>query len=170
MPQDPQAAQVPFQERTLDGHTYTAHYLDPDTALEMACELEHLILPALGQLATVAVDPDRISDAITQAVAKLVAATEPPRVQKLVRTMMSVVTCQGVGSLKTAYQAHFIGKFWTLIQVVAFAVEVNFLDFFDGLAGIRTWVAGRIEELEKIGNLGDSGSPPNADGTSGASS
>lgn len=156
--------------REIDGHTYTVYMLDPDTAIDMAADLQKWLLPALGELAGLASDErdGLVQQALAGAIRQFTSGADAATVKRLVRTMMRVTVCQGVGKLGDgdAWKAHFHGKFWTMLKVTAFAVEVNFLDFFGGAAGIRTWVTGHLKDLR----AGDpSVSPPAPAGTSTAS-
>ena len=163
---------TPAAKREIDGHHYTVYMLDPDTSIDVAADLEKWILPALGELAGLASDDAdaSIQQALAGAIRQFVAGSDKVTIKQLIRTMMRVTVCEGVGRLSEGdvWKAHFHGRFWPMLKVTAFAVEVNFMDFFGGLAGIRTWVAGQMKDL----GIGESPSesPPEPDGTNTESS
>ncbi len=161
-------SQADNQTREIDGHTYTVHHLDPDRALSIACELEHLLLPAVGEILAVDKDgEDGIArKAVAAALQRFVSQADEARVKKVVSTMMRVTTCNGVGQLGDAWKLHFHGRFWSMLKVTAFAVEVNFFDFFADSAGTRTSLTGLLKDLL----AGAFASPPSRSGGSGDSS
>jgi len=144
--------------------------LDPDTAIDIAADLQKWILPALGELAGLASDEADgiVQQAIAGAIRQFVSGADKATIKRIIHTMLRVVVCDGVGKLSDgdAWKAHFHGRYWQMLRVTAFAVEVNFLDFFGGLAGIRTWVTGQLANLRP----GSSVSQPGAAGTSSGSS
>lgn len=164
-------SQSATKTREIDGHRYTVHFLDPDTAIEIACDLEHLVMPAISEMLTVdkdAADASATRKAVAAALQRFVAQSDKQRIQKLVHTMMQVTSCDGVGLLGqgNAWKVHFHGRFWPMMRVVVFALEVNFFDFFGDLAGTLSSGTGPWAEILK----GAFASPPAPAGTSGASS
>ncbi|HKI86166.1 MAG TPA: hypothetical protein VKA53_05435 [Thermoanaerobaculia bacterium] len=163
-------SQSETKTREIDGFAYTVHFLDPDRAIDMACELEQLIMPALSEMITVEKDGDTsvLRKAVASAVQRFVLSSDRDRVRKLVHTMMQVTTCDGVGRLGEgeAWKAHFLGRFWSMIRVTVFAVEVNFFDFFGDSGDTLSSVIAQLKEILK----GAFDSPPAPAGTSTASS
>jgi hypothetical protein len=140
--------------------------MDPDTAIDVSVDLQKWFLPAVGELAGLAGEEGDsvLQSSIAGAVRAFVAGADKTTIKRTIKTMMRFTTCEGVGKLSNgdAWKTHFHGRYWAMMRVVAFAVEVNFTDFFGGLAGIRTWVIGQLAEQEKA----DSQSPPAYAGTS----
>lgn len=159
--------------REIDGRTYSVLMLDPDRAIDVATDLQRWLLPAVSELLTVDSTEDdddpKLAAAIASGIRAFVAGSDKDTTRRLIETMMTVTTCKDVGRLggkEKVWRVHFQGRFWTMIKVTAFAVEANFSDFFEGLAGTRISVIGQAMGLGK----GPSGSHETSDGGSGASS
>ncbi len=165
-------SQTTSHEREIDSVRYTVHYLDPETAITIFAELEQLLLPALGQVAGVVLEDGAESDALVQgsiaaALRELAAAGDAARLKRIVAAMMRVTTAAGVGVLggnDALWRVHFQGKFFTMVKVTAFALEVQYRDFFGGIGSIRTWVRSHLPAKEAA----PSGSPPAPVGGPGA--
>jgi len=153
------------KQREIAGTTYEVHYLDPDTALDIAVDLQGMIVPALAEI----LGKDDATDAELQgAVAvglrEFVASTDKAKVKRVVHTMLAKVFAHGTGLLdRETAQQHFLGRPAHMIKVVIFAVEVNFSDFFDELSGIRTWATAKLAGA----GADPSNSPEEPAGTSG---
>lgn len=163
-------SQSATKTRVIDGTTYEVGMLNPDVALDLMGDVLRLLGPAVGPMLGAGKDDSdaRIAEVAGTALVALGSAADKALVRNIVATLMRVTVAQGVGKLEDngLRQLHFHGRVFTMLKVVAFAVEVNYADFFDGMANTLTSAAGRVAALREAAF----GSPPVPAGISGASS
>lgn len=144
------------QKRTIDGHVYVVTQLATTPAVELANKLMAAIAPVVSEAAPVigrlraayqrggmaaAFDVD--FGALTGAVRQLFAALPPNEHTAIISALFggegkdsTVVLYDGGKAVPLKpgsgpYEEHFSGNIFALHKVVAFALEVNFRDFFD---------------------------------------
>ncbi|MCC6178816.1 MAG: hypothetical protein WAZ94_15230 [Phycisphaerales bacterium] len=119
------------QKRIIDGYTVELSPLPAWQGLEGLHQLTRLVGPALtGIMAAAKGDLQAIGTGVSQAL----MTTPPAEVTALMKRLLG--TCRltlhdgkqivGIGTFDTEFQ----GKLLTVFKIVAFAVEVNYGDFF----------------------------------------
>lgn len=129
------------QTRTIDGHVYEVFALPAWTAVEVFHALTKALAPAVAGVA--AAEGSNGVAALTGSLERMVAQLPAPelvRLSKLLLTGARVVVNGQSAEVNAISDVHFQGRVLALFKVVAFAVEVNFPDFFAAFRG----VAGRL--------------------------
>lgn len=139
----------PPREKMIGECRYRVRYLPPTKALTMWTQLCKTVAPALGHLADGVVKGKRqLSDlldadvsglSLGAAVEALVARLDEGQVQAMVKELSTVTDVEIGGkwpALEQQFEFHFLGRFKELLGWFAFAMEVQFGDFFDGFGSV----------------------------------
>lgn len=134
----------------IDGFRYVVTQLDARTGRRLAFDLASSVLPAMAELMSALPDakPDKetLAKAIgnqgaVSAVQRLVAALPPSRLDEITELMAESTAVHGPGygdagaPLSRQFEDHFAGRYKAMLQWLAFALRVNFADFFGGTGG-----------------------------------
>lgn len=125
------------QFREIDGVKYTCTMMPATKAHKVLIELVATIgRPALVAIATgfgSKIDSG-IEEVVDVATALLTEKLTPDTSLHLLRTMLDGVAAEGVGSFAkdAVFDEHFRGKIMHLYRLVAWAISVNYSDFFAG--------------------------------------
>lgn len=121
------------ENRTIGGKTWTVTTMGADDGMEVAAELSAVILPVLGKASAALGSTFDIRDmdlsALGDAAAELAARIREPAVRKIIKKLCTTgVHCDGVEIKDTpqSFGLTFAGEYDLMLQVAAFAVEVNF--------------------------------------------
>jgi hypothetical protein len=127
------------QEKVIGEFAYTVQQLPATRSLKLLHRLGKVAGMGLTQLASSGFEEITKADAgpVIAAVAAILRDTEPDETVGIIKELL--VSSYAVGrdgkvDLGTpAFDNHFQGHLGDLFQVVAFALEVNYADFFGGL-------------------------------------
>lgn len=122
-------------KRTIDGIDFEVSPLPAFRALELFPRITGFFSGAAAELGSVQRDK---GEAIAKAVAAL-AKSNPAELVALTKVLLEgcVVTLDGKQAmLLPVFDVAMQGKLFTVMKLLAFAVEVNYRDFFDGLGGL----------------------------------
>ncbi|HWJ97515.1 MAG TPA: hypothetical protein VNQ33_05105, partial [Acidimicrobiales bacterium] len=129
-------SQFDSQTSTIDGHSYTVRMLPARRATRMLAKLSSMIGPALGTLA----EGGKLSDLadakvngklFSRAAVALFAHVDEDAVDAILMELADVTTVEPGGLLKPIYDVHFMGRQGALMKWAAFALRVQYADFFD---------------------------------------
>lgn len=126
---------IESQQRTIDGIDFEVRPLPAMKSLETFPRITALLAPLLSDLGSLAkgAQADRL-DTIGKALASL-ARTDPKEVVALTKVLLdgsTITTADGKRQhLLPVIDDELATKMWTLFRLLAFAVEVNYRDFFD---------------------------------------
>lgn len=131
--------------KVLGGQTYEVHYLAPEQALVDLAELAKMIAPGAGAAIEVGDVIEGIQDGtdelaklgLARAAAQLAGGLNTPELLAITRRLAAVTLVDGV-KLDTIFAVHFQGKILTLIKWLAFALSVQYADFFEGSEGLAS--------------------------------
>jgi len=129
------------QTRTIDGHVYEVYALPAWTAVEVFHALTKALAPAVAGVAA-AEGPGGVA-ALSTSLERVIAQLPAPELVRLSKQLLAgarVVVNGASAEVVAISDVHFQSRVLTLFKVVAFAVEVNFPDFFGAFRG----VAGRL--------------------------
>jgi tail assembly chaperone len=127
------------QTREIDGMTFEVSQLDVKVSRAVFVRLTKLLGPALGELgkAISAAGSTSILDldhtAVLPAMAQLVACMSEEELEFLVQAFMKkskFTPPEGTGQLIPLVDIAFTGRLLTMFKWLAFAIEVNYADFF----------------------------------------
>lgn len=147
------------ETKDIDGHTYRVRHLDPMTAQDMVVDLADILGPAIAavggkmmatqgdstQMAEGA-DPDTVMSgesyegsferAILGVVQRLSKAKQREFIDKLAAVSWVVQDDGKEPKLSTIYAHHFRGRVMSAYRWLAFALRVQFADFFSALSPV----------------------------------
>lgn len=153
--------QMTEQTKEIGGVNYTVYYLDPITALDLGVDLGKVLGPAFAGLFGEGGDLGSVGDRQVDfgaGVRLLFEHLDKSMLRDAVKKMAGVTHADGV-SLSSTYLAHFHGKIGQMMQWLAFALQVQYSDLFDGW-GNGAGLTGILASLQ-------SKSPPTSTGSSG---
>lgn len=146
-------SQVDHEVREIDGYTYKVLMLDPLLATDLLTDLCQLLAPALGALGGVMVkekgdilqkaldgfeadDKTNIDTAFERAVlgffGRLDKAKQREWIGMLAKVTMLVLPDGKEPMLGPVFTKHFQGRIFAMYKWMAFALKVQFRDFFSG--------------------------------------
>lgn len=162
-------AQDHSQSKTIGEHLYTVRMLPARRATRMLSKLSRMLGPALGQLAegrkiSELLDTKVEGQGFSRAVAALFAHVDENAVDEILMDLAEVSSVEGLGPLKPIYDAHFMGKQGALMSWAAFALGVQYADFF----AAATAAIAEAEARKGAANKAESQSQPAWSGRSGA--
>ena len=155
-------SQTDTKSITIDGVRFTVHMLDPWVANEILHMLGNLVGPSLGQLvgavasksgdqsisqqlaegkswAEKKIDPEFLSAGISGLFQRL----DPTQTRLIMEQLAAVTTVGEKGRLSETFAAVFQGKIGAMYRWAAFAIKVNFADFFSSIPAAIEFVAQR---------------------------
>lgn len=145
-------ARTKVKSGDIGGYTYEVVQLGATAGLRMSAELIKILAPSLGALAGNADLTGGIKSAIgghlkpkalEDAARALASSLDSTKVQAIVKELADTTEIWGPGfgdagaPLSMHFDDHFAGKYVNLGRWLAFALKVNFSDFFDGLSGMQ---------------------------------
>lgn len=146
-------SQVDFETKEIDGHTYKVYMMDPLLATDLLTDLCQLLAPALGALGGVLVkekgdvlqkaldgfeesDKTNIDVAFERAVLGFFGRLDKTKQREWIDMLAKVsvlITSEGKEpGLSTVLRKHFQGRVFAMYKWLAFALKVQFRDFFSG--------------------------------------
>lgn len=138
-------AQSDGVKETIDGVEYTVYMLDPTLALRLLRRILAVVSPAIGALAGAA-DKTSVAERVTPELFSRIAAElfdrfDEKLLDDLVQKLGEVSMASGKRVSDVA-SIHFRGRIGHMLKWLAFALRVQYADFFDGLKpGIARVVA-----------------------------
>jgi len=127
----------------IGGYTYRVTQLGVTPGLEIMAELAKMLLPGMGGFASGGIGSILKSDVggeqFATAATKLAMAIDSAKVQKIVKTLAKMTSIFGEGfgdagaPLDVHLEDHFAGRYGELVAWLAFALRVNYGNFFEGL-------------------------------------
>ena len=147
-------SQVDGTTETIDGFQYTVMMLAPEDSIDLLVDIAKVIGPSLGKAADAAGDGDDqkglnafLDQEINKEFFSGIVRTMTDRLDKqAVRRAMKMlsektfVTIDKDGKtikakLNTVFAAHFLGRPLSILKWFAFALKVNYGNFFGALGG-----------------------------------
>lgn len=138
--------------REVQGTEYTFYAMSALVAWPVWLRLQKLsIKPLLQVIATP--DMDLGPQFLVRAMAALIDGMEPEDRERVVLPLLGKVTCNGVpvggtdDAGRSAFALHFAARYGLLVEVLAVAIEVNFVDFYKVLKDLLLGVASQLADL-----------------------
>lgn len=148
---------VTTQERIIDGHTWAVTQLPPTRSLKLMARLLKIVGPALGQGLSAGADLDKADiSAFGPAIEKLLLQLDGDTLDAVVKESLATARIDGQEAL-VGFEVTFHGRLVELLKGVAFALEVNYSDFFGGLVGELRSRMGPSASKASITSRGPSG-------------
>jgi hypothetical protein len=134
-----------IKERRIDGHTYRVMMIGAKRSLRMLAQLGKMLAPALAKAAEggslksiMGADLSQID--LSGMAQMLVDRLDEDALVRIVEDLAAVTTFSDHGkdwpNLGAAYDIHFAGRLASLAKWLAFALEVQFGDFFGVLGSL----------------------------------
>ncbi|MBI5543609.1 MAG: hypothetical protein HY901_06960 [Deltaproteobacteria bacterium] len=123
------------ETKVVGGHTYAVSQLPARRAGELFVKLGRLGGPSLLELISRGRDLDRDVRALAPVVVLLFDRIPPGEFTAIADELLSTATRDGK-PLADTVDLVFQGQLFNMMQVLWFAIVVNFSDFRDGLAGL----------------------------------
>lgn len=129
----------PIPSKMIDGYTFELSPLPAWQALEVSASLMRFAGPLVAGAA--AAKGDKGLDAFGTAINATLSAMPPAELVALAKRLLApCVITRPDGSraeLMRVFDLEFQGRLLTVFKGLAFAVEVNYRDFFDALQGLE---------------------------------
>ena len=137
------------ESRQFDDLVVTVQQLPAMRGVLLSRKLARIAAPAIGALKSVSLDADVsvLGDALVQVLEQL----SEKDLEELIKTLLETATVEVDGKiapLRPVFDMVFAGKVLTVFKVLAFAIEVNFLDFFGPLRAMSARKALEKSELK----------------------
>mgnify|MGYP001323083618 CR=1 FL=1 len=117
----------------IDGETYKIMTFGPTRGLKLAARLAKFIGEPLAAMAAAAESEQKALEVLPLAVKALVNNLDEDRVIDLIKEL---TTCLVVNNKQINFESYFQGKLGHLMKVIGVIIEVQFSDFWSGLAGL----------------------------------
>ena len=141
-----------IKSELIDGFTYEVTQLGAIEGRRLLVKLSKVLLPALGALVKGAdgniADVDLSKIDLAGAAEALATAMDPDEFDRIVDQLAGTTEVWGPGfgdlggNLPRAFDEHFSARYASMLKWLAFALKVNFSDFFDGKGSVAGLVAG----------------------------
>ncbi len=138
--------------RTVQGTEYTFYPLSAMAAWPVWLRLQKLSVGPLLQ-AVASADLNLGPEIMARAMAALINSLENEDRERVILPLLGKVTCGGVpcggedDKGRAAFALHFTARYGLMFEVLAVAVEVNFLDFYVVLKDFLLGAASRLADL-----------------------
>lgn len=143
-------SQIQPHTETIDGEEYTVYMLSPLVAMDLLVDLSKMLGPGLGPLADAMsgavkgegvnigalLDMEIGGDVFSRAAESLFGNLDKGVVRTAIQTLAEVSQIGGAPLWKT-FEVHFRGRLGTMSKWLAFALKVQYGDFFSALTGQR---------------------------------
>jgi hypothetical protein len=143
---------IEAQKKTIGDLDFELSPLPAWKAMETFARLSKFLSPAVESLGAVAGDKEAGAAALAKAIAGL-ANNKPEELQALTKVLLDacLVTWEGKQvPLMRTFDVVMQGRILTVFKLLAWAVEVNYRDFFDALkGGLGTRLAGLQSALQR---------------------
>ena len=136
-------SQMDCQERVIDGVTYSVYMLPPKTAMDLLVDIGKVVGPSVGTLVDAAsskggaaalLEMSVTSEFFSKAASELFERMDKSVLRSVIDQLAKVSMADGV-KLESTLDIHFRGKLGTMFKWLAFALQVQFGDFFNALGG-----------------------------------
>ena len=143
-------------QKCIDGHTYVVRMLDPLTANDLLVDVSKVIGPALGAVGSsllgsgdskkalgelldglkegeTPADGSALGDGVERAIVGLVDRLEKHKLREVIGILANVTAVEmskGSPELSSIFDVHFRGRIKAMYQWLAFALRVQYQDFF----------------------------------------
>jgi len=130
-------SQLDAKRKTIDGVEYEVRMLSATRATKLLVKLGKMLGPAFAEIARGEGGLDREIDGalFAGAVSALFASADPDEVDAILKELAEVTLADGKG-LRPIYDIHFAGKIGRLMRWAAFALQVQYEDFFGALGSV----------------------------------
>lgn len=141
------------KSKEIDEHTYTVSPLGAFPAQRLLVRIGKIIAPLAGGFKGLDQEMD-----LGPAIGRLFEVATPDEIEFIIKELAKNSQVDGK-LLSTVFDIHFRGKLLTMYKWAAFALEVNYSDFFGGLGGLANVVELAKASLSKrqITSSGPSG-------------
>lgn len=152
---------IEAQQRTIDGMDFEVQPLPAMKSLETFPRITAMLAPVLADLGTISKASDSERAALVGKALSALAKTDAKELVSLTKVLLSEATVVVDGKrqhLMPAFDTLMAGRLLTTFKLIAFAVEVNYRDFFDVFRGALGRVRGGFNSIFPIASE-DAGSP-----------
>jgi len=138
------------QTKSIDGCGYTVYMLPPKVARKILVRIFQVLGPSLGE--AFSRDEEKLSAAIGPIIREFTDRLSDDDLEWMMTALADVTMIDPGGGktipLKGVFDGHFQGKIGSMLRWFAFALEVQFSDFFgDSVGGLGQLLAGLKETL-----------------------
>ncbi len=126
------------ETRVFDDMAVTVQQLPAMRGVKLSRKLMTVAAPVVGALQGLSLDKD--VSTLGDAVAKALEQFSEKDLDELIRTLLETAKVETEGRiapLMPLFDGLFAGKILTVYKVVAFALEVNFADFFEAFRALK---------------------------------
>lgn len=153
-------SQLDAHRKRIDGVEYEVRMLPATRATKLLVKLGKMLGPAFAAIARGEGGIDREIDGalFAGAVSALFASADPDEVDAILKELAEVTLADGKG-LRPIYDIHFAGKIGRLMKWAAFALQVQYEDFFGALGSVlaEAGLSSAMESLSPKASIGASG-------------
>lgn len=124
------------ETRVFDDLAITVQQLPAMRAVKLSRRLIQIAAPAVTALKDLSADASVLGEAISNALAEF----SEKDLEALIKDLLETATVEQEGRIAKVmplFDELFRGKVFTLYKVLAFALEVNFADFFEPLRALK---------------------------------
>jgi len=124
------------ETRVFDDLAITVQQLPAMRAVKLSRRLIQIAAPAVTALKDLSADASVLGEAISNALAEF----SEKDLEALIKDLLETATVEQEGKIAKVmplFDELFRGKVFTLYKVLAFALEVNFADFFEPLRALK---------------------------------
>lgn len=131
------STETKFKE--IDGHKYACMMMPATKSQRIFIELTQLMgHPAVAMISNAFQPKEKgaelhVEELMATGVRVMLSELDPDTSDRIIKTVFDGVKLEGVGNLDepATFDAHFRGRVMSIYKVFAWAMEVNYQDFFD---------------------------------------
>lgn len=127
------------ETRVFDDLAITVQQLPATRGVKLSRKLMTVAAPVVGALQGMSLDRD--VSALGDALAKALEQFSEKDLEELIRTLLETAKVETEGRiapLMPLFDGLFAGRILTVYRVLAFALEVNFADFFEAFRALKS--------------------------------
>ena len=134
-------SQMDGHKKEIDGVIYTVYMLPPKTAMDMLVDIGKVVGPSLGTIMDAASRNGGVSELLgmsvtseffSKAAGELFQRMDKAVLRSVIGQLAQVSMADGV-KLEDTFDIHFRGKLGSMVKWLAFALKVQFGNFFSAL-------------------------------------
>lgn len=149
---------VKLEKTQIGGATWELNTLPATKGITALTKLAAIVGSPLGEIGSAGVSSggdalDLQGEVLGRAIAQITQRLDDPGTIELVNTLVGKVKKNGKDIV---FDDEFAGNYSTLVQLLGWAIKVNFSDFFEG-SQLLQGLAGKVRESVRSTSTGGSG-------------